>query len=179
MHSFVLADALHQKLPTKFIETKLHFNLFLVSSISVSDLSSSLFIFCSISSLYLSLVLCLIFIHFPRVCVRCSSFQLRFSFGIKTTGWTELNCMHKIILETNFADIQTHVFRYWILPTKTFRPQKRRWRQVATMQLCRQEIFWQWSWIHFAASLVCTKPKSTLTLVWLCSSGGFKTTNSL
>lgn len=40
MHSFVLADASHQELPTTFIETKLHFNLFLVSSISVSDLFS-------------------------------------------------------------------------------------------------------------------------------------------
>lgn len=155
MRSFVLArHAPPGKLPTKFIETKLHFNLFLVSSISVFDLSSGSCCFFS-SPLFCFRCICLSrfrspygFCSFFFAC--CSSFLHRLFASLPLFQWCSRSSTERqraelnLIVCTNFhlgnkLCRQTHVFRYErnIYTQKNGNDDK--WQ---AMQLCRRrEIF--------------------------------------
>lgn len=128
MHSFVLADASHQELPTTFIETKLHFNLFLVSSISVSDLFS---LFLSFAFDVLISCALLILIHPPPP----SSLLDAIRMFPKTTGWTELNCMHKFSSWKQTLPTDTR-FSYWIAMFTIHRDREKRRSDYDKWQQC-------------------------------------------
>ena len=183
MHSFVLARyALPPgKLPTKFIETKLHFNLFLVSSISVFDLSSCSCCFFSSSPLFCFRCICLSLSRSPYdfrsfffAC--CSSFLHRLFASLPLSQWCSRSSTERqraelnLIVCTNFhlgnkLRRQTHVFRY---ERNIYLEKKRRGKTATTTSgkpcncVDEERFLTVILNLNVCKNFSCSKPKSTL-----------------